>query len=464
MVVNSSSMPSFHGIVLHDGTSSSQFFMSEKERAVHSFTDADLVSENPVPKFFLVACCLSNAINPKNFIKKMGDKLRIQNGEPWHFLNHLILLHSPIQLQNVSRNDFSKFQFLVQIHRLPFLSKSRALATKVGEWIGEYIDVYEESFHEGWGSFIRIRVWIDISLPLMKGKLVNLPKVRDEHWLEFRYENLPTFCFHCGRISHPFDKCSGFLEIVDAGVEPDLPFGPFMMGDKLPNSGYDRYRYDFSKANVYPFLTRMARKSIASTIPNTNYHQTRLTTTKPYPSPLTVAETSNSSKNMLPQKETIPVLPSPFPNFFQSLSSTMLTSPTNCHITPNTPHPNYTSHSMSSNIYATYPPSDHLPPLSGQGPQGLFCDSTITSFKDKGKAVLVEESSLDGIAPSKAFKRHVDPENFRSVLKRCRNNIGSSKEVNEFNNQQISNAQSDSNEENSFFSAEVLGQQPRMEP
>uniref|UniRef100_A0A803P8W5 Reverse transcriptase domain-containing protein n=1 Tax=Cannabis sativa TaxID=3483 RepID=A0A803P8W5_CANSA len=497
MVLNSSSTPSFDGVVLQDGTFSEQYFMvqeaiygslhgiyalylqflfdysasfcfmdsilndmnaqlvlSEKERAVHSFTEADLSSENSAPKFFLVACCLSNAFNPKNFIKKMGefwsnkcrfpvevsemhsdlflltigcagDKMRIQNGEPWHYLNHIILLHSPIHLQNVSRNDFTKVQFWVQIHRLPFLSKSRALAMKVGEWIGEYIDVYEDSLHEGWGSFIRIRVWIDVSLPLMRGKLVTLPKVCDEHLLEFRYENLPIFCFHYGRIGHPFDKCSGFLELVDTGVEPDLPFDPSMMGDKLPNSGYDRYRQDFSKANVYLFLTRMARKSIASTIPTTNTYQIRSTTTKPYPSPLTKAETSNTAKEKPPQKETIPELPSPFPNFFQSLSATMLTTPTNSHTIPNSTHLPQTSHGISSNIYATNPPSDHL-------------------------------SSLPGQAASKAFKRQVDPENFRSVLKRCRNNIGSSRGVNEFNNQQVSDALSDSNEENSFFSAERL--------
>uniref|UniRef100_A0A803P964 Zinc knuckle CX2CX4HX4C domain-containing protein n=1 Tax=Cannabis sativa TaxID=3483 RepID=A0A803P964_CANSA len=107
---------------------------------------------------------------------------------------------------------------------------------KVGEWVGEYIDVYEDSLHEKWGPFIRIRVWIDISHPLMRGKMASLPNVRDEHWLEFRYENLPIFCSHCGRLGHPFEKCIGFLELVDNGVEPDLPFGPFMIAKARHNT------------------------------------------------------------------------------------------------------------------------------------------------------------------------------------------------------------------------------------
>ncbi|KAF4369659.1 hypothetical protein F8388_017728 [Cannabis sativa] len=276
--------------ILHNMESS--LVLSEKERAVHSFSDADPSVELAEPRFFLVARCLSIAFNPKTFTKKMGE-----------FWSNIC------RFPNVVPEDMSKVQFWVQIHRLPFLSKSRALAMKVGEWIGEYIDVFEDSLYEGWGSFIRIRVKLDISHPLMRGKLVNLPKVRDEHWIEFCYENLPIFCFHCGRIGHPFEKCTGFMELVDAGIDPDLPYGPSMMGDKLPVSGYDRYRTDFSTAKVYPFLTRVARKSIASTIPPNNTHQIRAITTDPHPSPLTEAENNHTPNSSHQTIDPIPELP-----------------------------------------------------------------------------------------------------------------------------------------------------------
>uniref|UniRef100_A0A803PKZ1 Reverse transcriptase zinc-binding domain-containing protein n=1 Tax=Cannabis sativa TaxID=3483 RepID=A0A803PKZ1_CANSA len=226
------------------------------------FSESDLHDPNQPPKFFLVARCLYNTVNPKTFIKKMGefwsnkcrfevvvsemhsdiflltlacagDKQRISSGEPWNFFNQLILLHFPTSLQNISKEDFQFAEFWVQTHRLPFLSKSRALAKKVGEWVGEFIEVYEDSFHEGWGSLLRIRVHLDVSQPLMCGKMVSLPRVMDEHWLEFRYENLLVFYFYCGKIGHPFDKCIAFMELVDMGVDPDLLYGPQMIGDKL---------------------------------------------------------------------------------------------------------------------------------------------------------------------------------------------------------------------------------------
>uniref|UniRef100_A0A803NNF9 CCHC-type domain-containing protein n=1 Tax=Cannabis sativa TaxID=3483 RepID=A0A803NNF9_CANSA len=404
----------------------SRMVLSEKERAVHSFTDTNLSLGNHTPKHFLVVRCLSNALNPKTFIKKMGDfwsnkcrfpvevsemhsdlflltigcagdKIRILNGEPWHYFNKLILLHSPKQLHNVSKDDFSKAQFWVQAYRLPFLSKSRALAMKVGKWIGDYVDVYEDSVREGWGSYIRIRVLIDISHPLMRGKLVTLPKVRDEHWLEFRHENLPIFCFHCGRIGHPFEKCHFFMELVDSGIDPDLPFGPSMMGDKLPNSA----------------------------IPITNHYQTRMINLPPHPSPLTDAESSNHS---LHQTEAIPELLSPFPTFFQSLSSTMLTSTTDCINAYSTSLSSLSNPSVTTNIFATYPPPNIPIPPPSKGLNPIFCDATTTSVKDKGKAILIEEVAQHGNTSSKTFKMQVDPGNFRSVLKRCRNNTGNSKE------------------------------------
>uniref|UniRef100_A0A803NI85 DUF4283 domain-containing protein n=1 Tax=Cannabis sativa TaxID=3483 RepID=A0A803NI85_CANSA len=125
------------------GDMSSKIVLSEKERAAHVLTETDLRASSTHSQFFLVARC---------------DKLRLLEGEPWHYNNYLIVLHSPTVLHNVSKEDLNTVQIWVQVHRLPFLSKSRALACKVGEWIGEYIDVHEDSLHEGWGSFLRVRV------------------------------------------------------------------------------------------------------------------------------------------------------------------------------------------------------------------------------------------------------------------------------------------------------------------
>uniref|UniRef100_A0A803PMH6 DUF4283 domain-containing protein n=1 Tax=Cannabis sativa TaxID=3483 RepID=A0A803PMH6_CANSA len=208
--------------------------LSEKERSAHTFTEANLHDPHQIPKFFLVVCCLSTSFNPKTFIKRMGDF--------W--------------------SNKYRVQFWVQTHRLLFLSKSRALTKKVGEWVGGYIDVHEDSLHESWGPFIGIHVWIDVNQPLMRGKMVNLLKI---------------------------------LELIDNGVDPDLPYGLKMMGDKLPNSGYDRYQFDFSKANAYPFLTRLSKKAIGQAIPPLISNKHLAIGTIPHPPPLTNTESSSTN-------------------------------------------------------------------------------------------------------------------------------------------------------------------------
>uniref|UniRef100_A0A803QSM8 Reverse transcriptase domain-containing protein n=1 Tax=Cannabis sativa TaxID=3483 RepID=A0A803QSM8_CANSA len=87
------------------------------------------------------------------------DKLRVLNKEPWHFQNHLVVFCSPSVLQNVTVRNLSSTPFWVQVYRLPFLSKSKTLATALGNIIGEFIDVHEESLNEGWGPFLRISLF-----------------------------------------------------------------------------------------------------------------------------------------------------------------------------------------------------------------------------------------------------------------------------------------------------------------
>uniref|UniRef100_A0A803P1A9 Uncharacterized protein n=1 Tax=Cannabis sativa TaxID=3483 RepID=A0A803P1A9_CANSA len=378
--------------------------LSEKERDVHILSATDLQDSDTPPKFFLVARCLSSSVNPQTFIKKMGefwsnkcrfevvvsemhsdlfllttacagDKCRVLSGEPWHFFNQLILFHSPASLQSVKKEDLFKAQFWIQTHRLPFLN---------------------------------------VTQPLMRGKMVTLPKVQDEHWPEFRYENLPTFCFHCGILGHPFDKCKAFLELVDSGVDPDLPYGPHMIGDKLPKVGYDRYCNDFSKVNAYPFLTRLAKKSIASTLPELYTNPNIAIGAMPQPKPLTIVESNTPDQSATPKNNQSSEMPLPFPSYiptaFHSASSSANhipnpLPPTQVHLPQN--------NSLNIDTITSYPSL----PISSKP-----YDNNPVS-KNKGKAIMMGDESTDLGDIGKSFKRQIDPENLQSVLKRCRDRV-----------------------------------------
>ncbi|KAF4373373.1 hypothetical protein F8388_026204 [Cannabis sativa] len=330
--------------------------------------------------------------------------------EPWHFHNLHMILCPPSVLQNATLESYTLTPFWIQVFRLPFLSKTEALAKILGNMIGKFLEVFEDSLNEGWGPFLRMRVEIDVSKPLLRGQFVTFPWMNDELWIDCRYERLPDFCYECGIIGHVFDKCSRFLEKLDEGVEPNLPYGPWMEGSSLPRSSYDRYRQDFSKEGPWPFLTRLARNTINPILEHPrhlpaapanatssekgkqvldstniiesnikNLHFLRLTgVSSQSPKRLSVKDQASSScSKEIPIDKLSPSNNSGFHTPASAIeypSRSAAISPTVSHITPNL------NPSLASTPVATYPPPPPLPPLTSKNQYLFLCQSIQPIF------------------------------------------------------------------------------------
>uniref|UniRef100_A0A803Q6Z2 Reverse transcriptase domain-containing protein n=1 Tax=Cannabis sativa TaxID=3483 RepID=A0A803Q6Z2_CANSA len=354
-----------------------------------------------------------------------GDKRMALIMEPWHFQNHHIVLREPCALQEVTEDSLHQSPFWVQLHRLPTLSKSKAMAKWAGNIVGTYLDVDEDSLHEGWGPYLRFQALLDLSKPLLRGKMARIRDSREEFWVEFRYERLPEFCFECGIIGHPFEHCPTFLDQIYNGQEPTLEYGPEMMGAPLPSSGYDRYRTDFFKGNAWPLMTRLAKKSFAAVLPRINDRP------NPHSYKLTVTESSSPSPTNL------------------SHQSSHVTHVSSSQITPHDPSiipfPSYLPISLPTNIpnstpsFATYPPHTNLhysssPIINSTSlkQKGIMTDSTsisipfsdITNNMPQSTAVphINGPQYIDDNAPghNPASKRPIESESLRKFLKRCR--------------------------------------------
>lgn len=75
----------------------------------------------------------------------------------------------------------------------------------------------------GWRPYLRVKVWVDITKPLVRGSLMN--PLGNQTWIAMKYERLPSFCFKCGIFRHP--KCG-------------CPNDP--MGSKIHESEKDQYK------------------------------------------------------------------------------------------------------------------------------------------------------------------------------------------------------------------------------
>ena len=51
------------------------------------------------------------------------------------------------------------------------------------------------------GNFIRLRVTVNISLPLCRGRVITMEN-EGNNLVSFRYKRLPNLCYWCGRLNH----------------------------------------------------------------------------------------------------------------------------------------------------------------------------------------------------------------------------------------------------------------------
>ena len=64
------------------------------------------------------------------------------------------------------------------------------MAEKLCETMGDILKSNGATDNDG-GSFFRVRVMVNITSPLCRGKVITLPN-GNKHWVKFRYERLPS--------------------------------------------------------------------------------------------------------------------------------------------------------------------------------------------------------------------------------------------------------------------------------
>ena len=125
----------------------------------------------------------------------------VEKNGPWNFENNLLLLcrwRRGLSAMNIS---FSHSPFWVQIWGLPFELMSDEVGGELGNNIGRFIEV-DRCAQSDQAKFMRIRVDLQLDKPLRKGGGEIASVEGEKFWVNFKYERLPIFCFHCGRLGH----------------------------------------------------------------------------------------------------------------------------------------------------------------------------------------------------------------------------------------------------------------------
>lgn len=80
------------------------------------------------------------------------------------------------------------------------------------------------------GKYLRLRLNIDISKPLCRGRVVSMAG-NEKGWVDFRYERLPIFCFWCGKLDHDDRDYPLWIESKESLVIEERQFGPWLRAE-----------------------------------------------------------------------------------------------------------------------------------------------------------------------------------------------------------------------------------------
>ena len=83
----------------------------------------------------------------------------------------------------VTELSFYNTAFWIQIHDLPFSLLTKEVALSLGVTLGKVIKIADNFELQG-GNFVRVRVVVDTSKPLSRGRLVSWDKDKDG-WVSY---------------------------------------------------------------------------------------------------------------------------------------------------------------------------------------------------------------------------------------------------------------------------------------
>ncbi|KAL0302861.1 UNVERIFIED_CONTAM: hypothetical protein Sradi_6154200 [Sesamum radiatum] len=119
--------------------------------------------------------------------------------------------------------DLNWSYFFVHIHDLPLRMMNKDVAEVIGNRIGKFVDFDKETT---WGASVRIRVLLDIRVPLKR--FLRVRAADGEITLSFTYERLPNFCYGYGILGHIMRDCSIVVDdrVLDGGTK--LQYGAWL--------------------------------------------------------------------------------------------------------------------------------------------------------------------------------------------------------------------------------------------
>lgn len=146
------------------------------------------------------------------------DIQRILKSSPWIIRNCWLLLRQWDRKVEIQALDFTHVPIWIQFWGLPLHCKSIIMGKEMGSQLGSVLDVGLYEFPEN-AKTVKVKILFDISHPIRAGMYIGNQQ-DGISWIDFRYENMPMFCFGCGLIGHNIENCKNPHLPYEGGTNP----------------------------------------------------------------------------------------------------------------------------------------------------------------------------------------------------------------------------------------------------
>ena len=158
---------------------------------------------------------------------------KIFASEPWSFDKHLMVLQRFENNSPVRELSFTWTAIWVQIYDISFRYLNRRVVEEICDVVGVVDRTTSNDEMEG-GNFMRVRVSINISLPLCHGQVLSLED-GGEVWVNLKYERLPNICYWCGCLTHSDRDYEVWINSDGTLKAGDQEYSPWLRAPFTPN-------------------------------------------------------------------------------------------------------------------------------------------------------------------------------------------------------------------------------------
>ena len=177
------------------------------------------------------------------------DVDRIIKNQAWSFDKYLVVIQRYDGESPTCDLIFNKATFWVLVHDIPYKYMTNHMAKCLCDIVHK-VQKSSGAVHDDGVQFMRVRVTLDLNLPLCQGCVITL-EGGGKSWVSFKYERLSNLCYWCGRLSHDDKNCNlwinskGTLKVKNQQFGSCLRAAPYTSAGKdviyIPGYYEDRY-------------------------------------------------------------------------------------------------------------------------------------------------------------------------------------------------------------------------------